>query len=384
MTSDLLSPVTFDDPTAGARCVDQTCPVARFTGNPILTCRDVNLAWSPAALKVKTVHNAGIAEHEGRAVMLFRSHLRNGTSVLGLARSDDGVREWQVEPEPAMLPCREGDTFAEGTDPATLIANESGGVEDPRVTRIGDTYYVTYSAYHGHIKDRVRVSLATTSDFTSFVRHGPVLDQDMRNVVIFPEPVGGKFVGLFRPNDRAPGDVGGTFTEIRMGTTDRIESNRWTITDRPLLKTGGGPSAFADKIGPGAPPLRTRHGWLSIFHGVRTTMDGNPYVLGVALHDLDDPAEFQASAIPILFPSRADCVVREDDYVHVPNVVFTCGALRRDDGTILIHYAGNDTVMNVGVSHEDVLAELCRRYPMDPTDGRPAFDIRAGLRGRAF
>ncbi|MHC4769096.1 MAG: glycoside hydrolase family 130 protein, partial [Planctomycetota bacterium] len=376
--------VTFDDPTAGARKVNQTCPVARFTGNPILTCHDVNRAWASPTLKVKTVHNAGIAEHEGRATMLFRSHLRNGTSVLGLARSDDGVRNWQVQPEPAMLPCREGDGFAEGTDPAKLIDNESGGVEDPRVTRIGDTYYVTYSAYHGRIKDRVRVSLATTTDFVSFVRHGPVLDQDMRNVVIFPERIGGKFVGLFRPNDRAPGDVGGTFTEIRLGTTDRVESNRWAIADRPLLKTGGGPSAFADKIGPGAPPLRTRHGWLSIFHGVRTTMDGNPYVLGVALHDLEDPAKFQASAIPILFPSRADCVVGEDDYVHVPNVVFTCGALRRDDGTILIHYGGNDTVMNVGVSHEDVLAELCRRYPMDPTDGRPAFDIRHGLCGRAF
>ncbi len=253
-----------------------------------------------------------------------------------------------------------------------------------RVTRIGDTYYVTYSAYHGRIKDRVRVSLATTADFASFTRHGPVLDQDMRNVVIFPDRIGGKFVGLFRPHDRAPGDVGGAFTEIRIGTTDRIESNRWAISGRPLLKTGGGPSAFADKIGPGAPPLRTRHGWLSIFHGVRTTMDGNPYVLGVALHDLEDPARIQASAIPILFPSRSDCAVDETDYVHVPNVVFTCGALRRDDGTILIHYGGNDTVMNVGVSHEDVLAELCRRYPMDPTDGRPAFDIRLGLCGRAF
>ncbi|MHC4305002.1 MAG: glycoside hydrolase family 130 protein [Planctomycetota bacterium] len=384
MSPDPQSPVTFDDPSAGARRADASCPVARFAGNPVLTCHDVNDVWGSPALKVKTVHNAGIAEHEDRVVMLFRSHLRNGTSVLGLARSDDGVHDWQVQPEPALLPCREGDGFADGTDPASLIANEAGGVEDPRVTRIGDTYYVTYSAYHGHIKDRVRVSLATTTDFVSFVRHGPVLDQDMRNVVIFPERIGGKFVGLFRPNDRALGDVGGTFTEIRIGTTERIESNRWAISDRPLLKTGGGPSAFADKIGPGAPPLRSRHGWLSIFHGVRTTMDGNPYVLGVALHDLEDPGKIQASAIPILFPSRSDCAVRDTDYVHVPNVVFTCGALRRDDGTILIHYGGNDTVMNVGVSHEDVLAELCRRYPMDRTDGRPAFDIRAGLCGRAF
>jgi len=202
--------------------------------------------------------------------------------------------------------------------------------------------------------------------------------------VIFPEPIGGTFVGLFRPNDCAAGDVGGAFTEIRIGTTNRIECNRWTIDDRPLLKTGGGPSAFADKIGPGAPPLRTRHGWLSIFHGVRTTMDGNPYVLGVALHELEDPKQIQASAIPILFPTRSDCVVGERDYVHVPNVVFTCGALRREDGAILIHYGGNDTVMNVAVSHEDVLAELCRRYPMDPTSGRPAYDIRHGLPDRGF
>jgi hypothetical protein len=77
-------------------------------------------------------------------------------------------------------------------------------------------------------------------------------------------------------------------------------------------------------------------------------------------------------------------VVGEADYVHVPNVVFTCGALRREDGTILIHYGGNDTVMNVAVSHEDVLAELCRRYPMDPTSGQPAYDIRHGLPDRAF
>jgi predicted GH43/DUF377 family glycosyl hydrolase len=301
-----------------------------------------------------------------------------------VARSDDGVRNWQVEPEPAMLPCRESDLFAAGADPAALIENETGGVEDPRVTRIGDTYYITYSAYHGRVKDRVRVSLATTTDFASFVRHGPVLDRDMRNVVIFPEQIGGKFVGLFRPNDHTAGNVGGTFTEIRIGTTDRVESNRWTIADQPLLKTGGGPSAFSDKIGPGAPPIRTRHGWLSIFHGVRATMDGTPYVLGVALHDLEDPTRVQASTIPILVPSRADCRVDDADYVHVPNVVFTCGALRREDGTILIHYGGYDTVMNVGISHEDVLADLCRRFPMDPATGLTAYDIRHGLCARAF
>ena len=69
------------------------------------------------------------------------------------------------------------------------------------------------------------------------------------------------------------------------------------------------------------------------------------------------------SSIPVLFPTRADCRVAEDDYVHVPNVVFSCGLLRRPDGSLLVYYGGNDTVMNVALSHEDVLAELCRRYP---------------------
>jgi len=141
------------------------------------------------------------------------------------------------------------------------------------------------------------------------------------------------------------------------------------------MRTGAGPSAFSDKIGPGAPPVRTRHGWLHLFHGVRATMDGNPYVLGVALHDLEDPRRVRMSSIPVLFPSPADCRTPEDAYVHVPNVVFSCGMLRRADGTLVIYYAGNDTVLNVGYSHEDVLAELCVRYGQDPLTGQLLYPL---------
>ena len=72
-----------------------------------------------------------------------------------------------------MLPCREGDLFADGVDRARLVENEAGGVEDARISKIGDTFFVTYSAYHARMKDRVRVSLATTTDFNAFTRHGP-------------------------------------------------------------------------------------------------------------------------------------------------------------------------------------------------------------------
>jgi predicted GH43/DUF377 family glycosyl hydrolase len=136
------------------------------------------------------------------------------------------------------------------------------------------------------------------------------------------------------------------------------------------METGGGPSSFSDKIGPGAPPIKTKKGWLNIFHGVRSTMDGNPYVLGVALHDLLDPAKVKMSAIPILFPSQADCRVKESDYIHVPNVVFSCGAIHREDGSILVYYAGNDTVMNICITHENVLTEMCESYGQDPVTGK--------------
>jgi len=334
----------------------------------------VNKVWTDPALKVKTVHNAGANIYNNKTIMLFRSHLRCGVSVIGKASSQNGLGDWVVDPKPAMLPATENDIFAEGEDKAKLIENESGGVEDPRITKIDDTYLITYSAYHASIKNRVRVSLASTKDFVEFTRHGPVLDTDMRNVVIFPEKINDKYVGLFRPNDTTEGDVGGAFAETKIGCSDTWYGP-WQIDDKPLMRTSGGPSAFQDKIGPGAPPLKTRHGWIDIFHGVRSTMDGNPYTLGVALHDLDDPSKVQVSNIPILFPSKADCHVNDTDYVHVPNVVFTCAAVRNDDGTIYLYYGGNDTVMNVGITHEDVLAELCTKYGQDPLTGKPLYSL---------
>lgn len=349
--------------------VDLNRPVARFPHNPVLAPADVNAVWRDPARQVVTVHNAGVTMLGEETIMLFRSHLRSGRSVLGLARSRNGIDGWQIDPEPALKPATADDVFADPARREELIENEAGGVEDPRIMPIGETYAITYSAYHAFVKNRVRVSLATTQDFRAFVRHGPMLDRDMRNVVLFGEPINGRWVGLFRPNDATEGDVGGIFTQIRIGYTDDWRGNAWDIAAAPVMRTGGGPSAFADKIGPGAPPIKTAHGWLNIFHGVRTTMDGNPYVLGVALHDLADPTRVQMASIPILFPSRADCRVPEEAYVHVPNVVFTCGAVRRADGSILIYYGGNDTVMNVGISHEDVLVALCERYAQDAQTG---------------
>jgi predicted GH43/DUF377 family glycosyl hydrolase len=354
--------------------VSLTGPVLRHPENPLLTARDVNEVWTEPHRQVETVHNAGVAVVGDHTVMLFRSHLRSGVSVIGVARSDDGVSTWRIEPVPLLLPARPADDVAPGADRDEIVRVESGGVEDPRINVVDGEYVITYSAYDAERSGRVRVSLATTTDFATVTRYGPILHRDMRNVVLFPTRIGGRYVGLFRPNDTLPGDTGGTYTQIRIGYADSV-TGPWQVDDEPIMRTGHGPSAFSNKIGPGAPPVWTPHGWLDVFHGVRTTMDGNPYVLGVALHDLDDPRRVRMSSIPILFPSRADCRVADTDYVHVPNVVFCCGLLRRPDGTLLIYYAGNDTVMNLAVAHEDVLAELCRSYGQEPLTGRLMYQV---------
>jgi predicted GH43/DUF377 family glycosyl hydrolase len=270
--------VVIDGESLGA--VSLEAPVLRYAGNPILTAADVNRAWRDPGLQVVTVHNAGAAAVGGQTAVLFRSHLRSGMSVLGIARSADGVTDWRIESRPALVPATRADDFAAGVDIAAVIEMESGGVEDARLNPVDGTIAVTYSAYHSTVHNRVRVALATTDDLTSFRRHGPMLDHDMRNVVIFPEQFDGRYVGLFRPNDAILGDVGGAYTQIRIGTTQDFRTGSWDIEPEPIMRTGAGPSAFSDKIGPGAPPVRSRHGWLNLFHGVRTTMDGNPYVLG--------------------------------------------------------------------------------------------------------
>jgi len=356
--------------------------VYRFDKNPIVTCHDVNKVWKAPHLKVITVHNSGIIIFNDEVLMLFRSHLRNGMSILGIAKSKNGLTNWQVERQVAMLPCDLNNSFAENAHKQEIIDNESGGLEDARIAKIGSDYVITYSAYHNKIQNRVRVSLAITQDFKTFKRYGSVLEKDMRNVVIFPEKINNKYYALFRPNDTTDDHTGGIFKQICLGNTDDYRLNNWKVNlKNPIIKQSGGPSVFADKIGPGATPIKTKYGWLNIFHGVRGTMDGNPYCLGVVLHDLADVSKVKVSNIPILMPSKADCRVGDTDYVHVPNVVFTCGAIRKENGDIYIYYAGNDTVMNVAITHEDILVALCNRYPQDPLTGIAQYSIRENLKG---
>lgn len=305
--------------------------VKRYEKNPILTKHDV-------PYPVVTVHNAGVVKTDGHYLMIFRSHLYNGRSILGLAESSDGYL-FKVRPEPFMTPAQK-DIFAE---------YEEYGVEDPRICKIDRDFVITYSAYSRH---GVRVALAKTRDFKAVERIALITQADQRNVVLFPEKFDGRFVRLDRPH---------------------TENNPWSIwiSYSPDLIHWGDSKVIVKpevyhwdemKIGPGATPFKTDKGWLQIYHGVFRTMDGSVCRLGAILHDLNDPSRILGVADEwILEPEDLWEVT---GYVH--NVVFTCGAIPEEDGTVKIYWGGADKVMCVGTACVSDLADLCLKKPRNP------------------
>lgn len=305
--------------------------VQRYAGNPILTKEDVPYA-------VATVHNAGVMKANGRYIMIFRSHLLNGRSILGLADSADGY-SFKVRPEPFLVPAAEG-VYAE---------YEEYGVEDPRICGIDGEFLITYSAYSRH---GVRIGLAKTKDFTSVERISLITQPDMRNVVIFPQKFGGRYVRLDRPH-----------SEISPWSM-------WVSYSPDLVHWGDAKIVAAPavyhwdemKIGPGATPFRTPSGWLNIYHGVFHTMDGAIYRLGVMLHDLEDPSRILGVADEWILQPEDPWEVT--GYVH--NVVFSCGAVPEEDGTVKIYWGGADQVMCVGTARVHDLVKMCIEKSRNP------------------
>ncbi len=298
--------------------------IKRYNGNPILTKDDV-------PYPVATVHNAGMVKHQNEYIMLFRSHRFNGRSIIGMASSKDGF-SFRVHPEPFLVPAEKG-IFAE---------YEEYGVEDMRICLIQGEYLLTYSAYSRH---GVRVALARTSNFVDVERVALITPADHRNVVIFPRCIDGQYVRLERPHTHInPWSIWISYSP------DLIHWGSARLIMKPI------PYHWDEmKIGPGATPIETDHGWLHIYHGVFSTMNGAVYRLGLALHDLKDPSK--------LVGRGGEWILQPEDpwevTGYVPNVVFTCGAIAENDGTVKIYWGGADTVMCMGIARIDDLINLC-------------------------
>ena len=221
---------------------------------------------------------------------------------------------------------------------------EEYGIEDPRLTRIGEVYYITYVAVSRH---GVATALASTRDFKSFARHGIIFPPENKDVVLFPEKIRGEYYALHRPSAATP------FTRPEMWIARSPDLTHWGRHEQFL---GGHETWDTGRIGAGTPPIRTPEGWLEIYHGNGKREEDagiGTYSGGLLLLDLEDPRKIIAR--------RGAVIVPETDYERegfVPNVIFPTGVVEQD-GRLLVYYGGADTFTGVvEFSMRDVLEFL--------------------------
>ncbi|MFG1732793.1 glycoside hydrolase family 130 protein [Paenibacillus sp. 843] len=316
--------------------------IRRHPSNPILDAARVPY---PTAL----VFNAGVTKFNGKYVMVFRNDYGSAerqtldphhTTDLGVAFSDDGVH-WEVQPKPCFK----------------LHDQEIIRAYDPRLTVIDGRCYMCFAVDTQH---GIRGGVAVTDDFENFEILS-LSTPDLRNMVLFPEKIGGNYVRLERP-----------FTVYSRGGVDRFDM--W-ISESPDLKYWGNSNlllavedvTFAnDKIGPAAPPIKTKHGWLTTFHAVDLDPERGKngwesswkkrYTAGLMMLDLDNPKKIIGLyKEPLLAPE----VRYETEGGFRNNVIFPGGMILEDDGEVKIYYGSADAVECLATAHIDDLITLC-------------------------
>lgn len=297
--------------------------IRRYEGNPIITP-----AMIPGA---NAVFNSAVHQFGDRYVAVLRVESRQGYQTMRLAWSDDGIH-FDIEPEPILVPTEE-----------PFITYEEA-IYDPRITKIDDTYYICYAAENRY---GCQVSVSKTSDFKTFEKVAIASEPTNRNMVLFPEKIGGLYVRLDRPFQ--PGGQGHIWISyspdlIYWGRSKCIMESRRFAWDQ-------------GKIGPGAPPIKTNEGWLVIYHGTTPRCNGLIYKAGVALLDLEDPSKVIARGKEYLM-APTEPYERVGD---VPNVVFVTSAIpdcKKDE--VRLYYGAADTVFCMATAKISDLIEFAR------------------------
>lgn len=303
----------------------------RHAANPILTYRD----WP---YPVNSVFNPGATFADSQSLLLVRVEDRRGFSHLCAARSSNGITDWIIDQRPTLDPWPE------------KYPEEIWGIEDPRITWINElgAWAVTYTAYStaGPL-----VSLATTSDFVNFDRHGPVMPPEDKDAAVFPVKFKGRYAMLHRPVSTFVG--AGAHIWISFSPDLRHWGDH-----RVVIPAKRGGWWDANKIGLGPPPLQTTEGWLILYHGVRVTVAGSIYRLGLALLDLDDPTRVLRRSDRWIFGPEAS-YERDGD---VGGAVFPCGwIVQRDE--IRLYYGGADTCVALAIANLSDLLEFLKHCP---------------------
>ena len=279
--------------------------------------------------------NPSVVKKDGKFVMLYRAQDRKGASSLGYATSDDGVH-FTRRPEPVMV--------------SETPYEKGGGVEDPRLQKIGDTYFLTYTGYNnvdGAAADKkdAQLCLATSADLVHWQRRG----------VIIPSFKGKWNVKWTKSGAIVPGKINGKYwmyyladaqgKDTQMGVAYSDDLLHWTeALDHPVLASR--PGLFDSQVvEPGPAPILTPQGIFLIYNGAD---DRQVYATGWVLFDKNDPTKVLARSEKPVFAPEKDW----EKVGQVPNVVFVEGMVR-DGNRWLFYYGGADK--SVGVATAPVL-----------------------------
>jgi predicted GH43/DUF377 family glycosyl hydrolase len=330
----------------------------RYEGNPILSPNPAN-PWEDLAV----FNPAAWFDEEKREVLLLYRAAESHPEYkcyFGLAKSKDGFHFERVSNQPAM------DISGEGFDGATI--------QDPRLIKMGDWFYVTYACRHfpfgqfwvpggrdQFVKPPVSedfprylrtnatlTGLAMTRDFKSWIRAGwmtnPLLDD--RDVILFPEKVNGKFVVMHRPLEWVGPEYGTDQACAWIAFSDDLLGFPFAKS-KLLIKNKYPWEAF--KLGINIPPIKTPHGWLTLYHAVGPDKF---YRLGALLLDLHDPSKVLHRTPDWLMQPEADYEI-EGFY---RGVCFPCGAVVIS-GTLFVYYGGGDQYCAVATCSFDGLVQ---------------------------
>jgi len=250
-------------------------------------------------------------------------------------RKADGLVRLTFTSHLRVVRCGDGRAVREVTDVTFRPQGEveEFGVEDPRITPLNGRFYFTYVAVSRH---GPATALASTSDFRTFARHGVIFCPENKDVVLFPETIGGAFAALHRPVCGTP------FTRPEMWVARSPDLIHWGA-HAPLAVSGG--EWQSGRVGAGPPPIRVPGGWLAIYHGNQNPTrpgDVGTYYGGVLLLDADDPAVVLRRTPEPFFRPETDFEVNG----FVPNVVFPTGVVE-DGEKLLIYYGAADAVTAV-------------------------------------
>lgn len=276
----------------------------------------------------QAVFNPAVLDLDGTIHILYRAMGDDNTSVIGYAATKNGIKITERLSEPVYVP-REEFELKKGSPTG------NSGCEDPRITRIGDTIYMMYTAYDGVHPTRVALTSISCEDFLAknwSAWAKPVLttpeDVNDKDTALMPEKIGGQYMLLHRIDPQLCTDF-----------LDTLDFKKSRLT-RCIEIMGPRPGMWdSKKIGIAGPPIKTEKGWLLIYHGVSKT---GTYRLGAVLLDSKNPSIVLSRSVDTIFEP-----IQEYERVGlVHNAVFSCGAVERGD-TLFIYYGGADTVIGV-------------------------------------